>query len=40
MQDESGVTLSNEVATSLLRLITDGIKQDLSAEPTEAPAEK
>ncbi|OAI13319.1 hypothetical protein A1507_17225 [Methylomonas koyamae] len=40
VQDESGVTLSNEVATSLLRLITDGIKQDLSAEPTEAPAEK
>ncbi len=40
VQDEAGTTLSNDVATSLLRLITDGIKQDLSAEPTEAPAEK
>lgn len=40
VQDEAGTTLSNDVATSLLRLITDGIKQDMSAEPTEAPAEK
>ncbi|WP_426993740.1 outer membrane protein assembly factor BamC [Methylomonas sp. CM2] len=39
VQDSEGRSLSNTAATSLLRLITDGIKQDLPAdgEPAAQP---
>jgi len=37
VQDEAGKTLSNEAATSLLRLITEGIKQEIPKSPAEKP---
>lgn len=37
VQDSAGKTLSNVAATSLLRLITEGINQDIPKSPTENP---
>lgn len=40
IQDSDGKTLSNEVATALLKLITDGINQALPEKPQDAPADQ